>query len=302
MSDRPNDKKPDEPEKRPGWKTPETGGWRTANQPGEQHTWRTPNDPSAKGEGWRVPMLPRDLGVTPEDQGVWHLPRPQDTTYSPEDEGVIATTPDQPPPEAAAPAAPADQTTAPADAPAPVDDTQAEPPAPALEPVEDEDEDNFSMSELVALASLVDNVPSVEVRPAPTPAVDQPATTDQPAAAPDQSEEMAGASDTTAPPVVDPAEYARQQLDRLRKQQAAAEAAAAAQPKAADQPAPAAAATQPAPPISPRPPPPRIRPLPMPANNLPAWARRPAAVKRLPKPRPLQRSQPRRKPPRHSLR
>ncbi len=60
-----------------------------------------------------------------------------------------------------------------------------------LELEDDEDDDSFSMSELVALASLADAVPAVPVEDAPPPK-------------PDDGSDL------------DPAEYARQQMERLR--------------------------------------------------------------------------------------
>ncbi len=96
MSDRPNDQHPDEPEETTD-KLPadqlETGGWRTPQQaatPGERHAWRPPAQaPEASApESWRVPTLPRDLV---DRRGGWHLPKPQDTQYSPEDESVITS-------------------------------------------------------------------------------------------------------------------------------------------------------------------------------------------------------------------
>src|SRR5664279_1540374 len=101
MSDRPNDRKPDEPKNPRAANTP--GGWRTPEQaaPGERHAWRTPEEQNA-AQNLRVPTLPRDLS---EKSGGWHLPQAQDTPYSPEDEIVIA--PETPAPEAPPPSPPA---------------------------------------------------------------------------------------------------------------------------------------------------------------------------------------------------
>src|SRR5690349_21051142 len=129
MSDRPNDNQPDEqessaapPQAEPakasdapagGWRAPQEG-----NAPGERHAWRTAGEtapPAPPPQTWRVPTLPRHLKT--DQTGGWHLPKPKDTKYSPEDESVIA------PPAAEAPAsteapAPAAMTTTAAEAPA----------------------------------------------------------------------------------------------------------------------------------------------------------------------------------------
>ncbi len=255
MSDRPNDNKPDEPENRAGRKTPDSpGGWRVPNQtasPGERHAWRSPSgsqtDAQDQPEGWRVPTLPRDLDVAPGDRGAWHLPQPDDTRYSPDDESVIA-------PESETEISPesTSEVEVPASADASGEEAVQEPvqePAQAsaekgsetaeiatsaqeilpfegdadsatsdastqLEPLDEDEDDSFSMSELVALASLVDNVPSVEVRPAVS-------TSEVSAVSVAGEGEAAGTDDQP----LDPAEYARQQLARLQQpQEASAEA------------------------------------------------------------------------------
>ena len=95
MSDRPNDKQPDEPENSTApaqaaeLSAAAVGALRSRRQrpgsamPGARPT-KTPEPPP---ESWRVPTLPRDL--SPIGSGGWHLPKPQDTRYSPEDESVI---------------------------------------------------------------------------------------------------------------------------------------------------------------------------------------------------------------------
>ena len=202
MSDRPNDRKPDEPENSTGWRKADSpGGWRTpqgATTPDERQAWRTPTE-QQEGERASVPTLPRDLGVTPQNQGAWHLPQPRDTKYTPEDEIAIAPEAAQEPP---AESTESSGEVKPATEPIPSEETQTDKQASTLEPLDEEEDDSFSMSELVALASLVDNVPSVAVQPAPTPA--------EPSA-----EQAAGTSDDAN----DPAAYARRELARLQRLQ-----------------------------------------------------------------------------------
>ncbi|HVU13165.1 MAG TPA: transglycosylase domain-containing protein [Phototrophicaceae bacterium] len=247
MSDRPNDQHPDEPQNSPGQQRP--GGWRTpqqANSPGERHAWRTPEEQQAAAPSVSVPTLPRDLGQQSEQQGGWHLPNPNDTSYSTQDVSLIA--PAEPP--AAAPPAEASATPAVTE-----NETTSQPvipfeetttssaaaPTPALEPLEEEPDDSFSMSELVALASLVDNVPSVEVQPAPaTSSTGQSAPV---AASPTQASQPVSQVAGTAEAPVDPAEYARRELARLQALQPVETAAPAAAPAPtpAETPAPAEA-------------------------------------------------------------
>jgi len=266
MSDRPNDNKPDEPESstaEPKTGSPSGSGWRTPQQtatPSVPSAWRTPapDAPQAPAQTWRVPTLPRDLKS--DKTGAWHLPKAQDTKYSPADEIVItpeapaetpapaATAPTTsepspaaiPPTDAAAPVTPAADTIPPATETdtksqdvlpfdgAQTTDLQAAAPAP-LEPLEEEDDDSFSMSELVALASLVDNVPSVEVQPAPAASASNVQTTTIPPVEPSGSQQVAGTAENEAP--VDPGEYARRELARLQAaQEASSQAPAVAEP------------------------------------------------------------------------
>ncbi|MFN8451839.1 MAG: transglycosylase domain-containing protein [Anaerolineae bacterium] len=219
MSDRPNDRQPDEPED--STTPPATGGWRTPQQaaaPGERHAWRTPDEQAQAQpvETWRVPTLPRDLA---ERRGGWHLPKAQDTQFSPEDESVItAEVPAAPvegekSPETTANAAPTDAETRAQDV-LPFEDSAEH--TPVLEEADEDEEDSFSMSELVALASLVDHAPSVEVHQA------QPTSATTAEAAPPAevgasgSVQVAGTAEESAP--VDAAEYARRELARLQGQ------------------------------------------------------------------------------------
>ncbi len=218
MSERPNDKQTDEPEKRA---SNARGGWRTPNDastPRERNNWRTPEaqtpeDAVTPSESWRVPTLPRDLDVQSERRGSWHLPNPNDTPYSSESESVI--TPDS---GTQAQAAPADSSTTESGGETlgqdvlPFDGEEVE--SQPLEAADDEEDDNFSMSELVALASLVDHAPSVEVEQShSTSEVPAAQPAEEPAAAA-AGEQVAGTADGNQP--VDPAEYARRELARLQ--------------------------------------------------------------------------------------
>ncbi|MEP7291689.1 MAG: transglycosylase domain-containing protein, partial [Chloroflexota bacterium] len=217
MPDRPNDKNTDEPEKRAA--NP-SGGWRSPNEtsaPGERNAWRTPGEEETPSESWRVPTLPRDLDVKSERQGAWHLPQPGDTPYSPDHESVIT-------PESTQQPAAADGETIEQEV-LPFDGSNSE--SQGLEALDEDEDDSFSMSELVALASLVDNVPSVEVQPSHS-------TSEVPAVS--ATEQAAGTADGNQP--LDPAEYARRELARLQAQN---DQAAAVQP---DQPAAASATPQ----------------------------------------------------------
>ncbi len=223
MAERPNDKRPDEPvNPNSGWRTP-----KQAAAPEERHAWRPANEDSTAANSLRVPTLPRDLDAN--QPGGWHVPQPQDTTISPEDVSeIVAPTEDQvsaPTEDKVAPAGEAE--TQPGDV-LPFDGAVTAAPSPepeastALEPVEEDEDDSFSMSELVALASLVDHVPSVEVQPARSvPASSQ------------LAEPVAGTSDSDD--ALDAAAYARRELERLQA------------PPTTSQPSVAVAAAEPAP-------------------------------------------------------
>lgn len=168
MSDQPStpiEKIPDEPEF--------TGGWGKPKVPGG---WQQPEGKEKPKEesGWRVPTLPTTLKPEPEDEGVWHLPAPEDTIYTPEDKIEIAIPAGETPPEPEAvlqptPSAPEDLV---ADSSLlPFDEGAAETAAPVKTQPTEEDEDDFdtfSMSELVALASLVETAPKASITPGET--------------------------------------------------------------------------------------------------------------------------------------
>lgn len=220
MSDRPNDTQPDEPENSTDLRS--TGGWRTPQEaeasqeaaaPGERYAWRAPDEEPKPLETWSVPMLPRDLA---ERQGGWHLPKPQDTRFSPEDESVITSevpavvVDAQPSTDATGDVPPADAETKAQDV-LPFEDSADQ--TPMLEAADEDEDDSFSMSELVALASLVDHAPSVEVQPALSPAPSAESAPPAEAEAAD-SGQVAGTAEQDE--VVDPAEYARRELERLQ--------------------------------------------------------------------------------------
>jgi len=270
MSDRPNNpnkqNNPPEGQTGGGWQQPNAnagGGWRvpqrTPTPEGEFQQPKTPPIETRTSGSWRVPTLPRDLEIQPEESGAWHRPKPEDTTFSDDDQSVVA--PDQiddaliPPggefitadasqaaPVIAQSEAPADEadeavTVLPFDA---EGELAAEvTAAQSLDYVdEDDDDESFSMSELIALASLVDNQKPQPTMPAPV----AEAATDANDPAAYAREQLAllqaqqtnsttgafieGATNageaTSAEPAVtetDAAAYARQQLERLTESQ-----------------------------------------------------------------------------------
>jgi membrane peptidoglycan carboxypeptidase len=87
MSDKPSN---DKPEIKGAWKQPErTGGWTIPQQ----------ETSDAQAGGWKVPAMPPELSATPAREGTWHLPRPEDTRFGPEDEVEIGDTTAPPRPE-----------------------------------------------------------------------------------------------------------------------------------------------------------------------------------------------------------
>ncbi|NDJ63370.1 MAG: hypothetical protein GYB67_19775, partial [Chloroflexi bacterium] len=214
MSDRPNTPdSPDDPKRRSGWYRPAAPG-----------SWRTPESPETPaGGGWRVPdaAQPRDasfveptpspaetLTAEPDASGAWHLP--PDAAQD-EAESAAATPTDTEPAPAEPPAAEpvtvlpfdelggfgmtSDVLEGQADS---QDDQAAEAPQTGIEYFgedDDDDDDGFSMSELVALASLVDS-PTLEPQP-----------------------------ETPVPSAATPAEYARLAWERVRAEREAEAAA-----------------------------------------------------------------------------
>ncbi|MCK6576991.1 MAG: penicillin-binding protein [Anaerolineae bacterium] len=202
MSDRPNDRNSEGAERRSGWHVPDkTGRTSVPEQPEPQSAWRTSS-------------LPRDLSVEPETRGAWHLPKPEDTKYTPEDEIAIPAEESAPPVEQPAEAeesllpfeVESQSSPPPAAAPAALSDSQRA--AAILELMDDDEEDDsFSMSELIALASLADAASGG--------AVHEETQTDAGA-------RISGATDEFD--ASDPAAYARRQLEMLQKSAADASA------------------------------------------------------------------------------
>ncbi len=218
MSDNPSkkdDRKADG-KSRTGWYTPQT----TTIEPVIESPSRTQT-----GSGWRVPALPQNLPAQPQNKGDWHLPRPEDTVFTEESETEI--TPER---KQVIESRPEDfleslqlgtdsQTSAPTEAAPIVEPTTEKTDSQSLLDLElsnvvkdtgveadDEDDDAFSMSELIALSSLVEKSPPSTIVPkAPSETGAQPAevTGPQPATATTATSE-------------DPADYARRQLEALQ--------------------------------------------------------------------------------------
>ncbi|MBC7812366.1 MAG: penicillin-binding protein, partial [Burkholderiales bacterium] len=203
MSDRPtndNSEASDQTELKGGWQKPSTpGGWRTPT--------KEPEAPETGG--WRVVQaLPADLEQTPQQSGIWHLPKPEDTIFTPEDEikiGASGTEVVTGGESAAAEAQPATYQV-----------EMVAHPAATPEAEEEEIEPQFSMSELVALASLVEDQPQVEVLPG------------EQAPSPEQTLASEAGAETEAPD--DPGAYARRQLEALERASQSAPAAPAPAP------------------------------------------------------------------------
>jgi len=255
MTDRPGNKTdsiPEQPKITGGWRKPSdvSGGWRVPE-----------SKPAA--EGWRVPAMPADLDVEPESEGTWHLPAPEDTIFSPEDQlevsperaeivearpedmllqlepaGEPAATESTPTQEAVQQAVETDEATGASAA-------VSEPSTPTAAEVsqlgnlleleaeedkslelqeEEDDEGAFSMSELMALSSLVENQGAPSIVPTSTQDV-----------VPASPAEQALLGGTGAQPAAtdDPAAYARKQLELLSGKSGAQPAAAAPAPSAA---------------------------------------------------------------------
>jgi membrane peptidoglycan carboxypeptidase len=190
MSDRPIDES-----------TPAGGGWRTTGPSSEPPAEPAPPDPEpaqSSSELWRTvgtrdtaswqrvsereqqpePEAVAEAEPRPEAAGIWR--RPDGSTLAP-----VAEEPETGAAEAAQAETETDEAAEAVDEEAPAGVLPFE------QDEDDEDDDSFSMSELVALASLADAAPAVPIEDAPPPKPD---------------EHMG----------LDPAEYARQQMERLR--------------------------------------------------------------------------------------
>ena len=143
-------------------------GWRKPQTPG---TWREPEQ-EEKPVGWRLSALPEDLSEQPAQEGEWHLPSPEDTTFKPEDKIEI-----RPEDEMNLPATAEKVDVPPEDALAAPEDSLPAEQKPALVAPEDlmymiehldeqEEEDDFNtvgFQELIALASLAETETSGNV-------------------------------------------------------------------------------------------------------------------------------------------
>ncbi len=182
---------PDEPEFTGGWGKPKpaTGGW---HEPVKEEVRET--------GGWRVPAIPANLEAAPTSEGAWHQPRPEDTIFTPEDEIEMGDAETAPAPETFGGLV--DE----------ADETEAA-----------DDDSAFSMSELVALASLAEEAPQPSIMPGVVPTPESPAAVateaEDPAAyARRQLEMLSGQPAEAAGEAIteeDPAAYARRQLEQL---------------------------------------------------------------------------------------
>ncbi len=175
------------------------------------------------GSGWRVPTLPQNMPAQPQNQGDWHLPRPEDTVFTeeseteitperkqviesrPEDflEGLqLSATEDSTPTQTTPITEPdSDKTDSQSLLDLELNDLVK---ATGADEDDEDDADAFSMSELIALSSLVEQSPKSTIVPKATGV-----TGSQPA-------EVTG-TQTAAPDAADdPAAYARRQLEALQ--------------------------------------------------------------------------------------
>lgn len=232
MSNRPDNPSPPSGD-RSGWRTPESK---------DQWFKPEPSQLSAQSGGWRVPgsqKAPEREGVPveefetkPESSGGWHLPGGDilpidDTTpaaQSAVEEAPVAEAVLPPDGEPIDAAPVTEEDTSPVEVlpfEGAVPGTMEDPDATAvverdeLEPLDEDDDDDetFSMSELVALASLVDT-PQPASEQAPSDPAEYARRELQRLAAQAQPER-----DEEAPGTDDPAEYARRQLELLRDEE-----------------------------------------------------------------------------------
>jgi membrane peptidoglycan carboxypeptidase len=67
---------------------PNQSGWHT---PREASPWQPTEQPTQPTVGWRtMKALPDDMDTAPEKRGDWHLPQESDTTFSPSDEIAVS--------------------------------------------------------------------------------------------------------------------------------------------------------------------------------------------------------------------
>jgi membrane peptidoglycan carboxypeptidase len=198
-----SDKPPETPDADGGWHKPETPG-----------AWREPEQPQDPTAGWRVPAIPRDLEEEMVESGEWHVPNPEDTIFTEEDEIEIGNRPEDELMETSPPDE--EEELAPEDLMMLIEEDE-----------EDDDFDTLGMSELVALASLAEegeDVVTVSASESPIPAsMSLPAEEDAEEAEVIADEMLSPAERviihaTELPATadgVDAAEYARQQMAQL---------------------------------------------------------------------------------------
>lgn len=233
MSNRPDNPSPPSGD-RSGWRTPESR---------DQWFRPEPSQTGAQSGGWRVPGSQKaperegtpveEFETTPESTGGWHLPGgnilPIDDTTpgtASEESDVVVAEAVLPPDGEPIAAESAEDTTEEDTSPVEVlpfegvvPGTMEDPDATAvverdeLEPLDEEDDDEtFSMSELVALASLVDTPQQQATDQAPSDPAEYARRELQRLA----SQTGPTRDDEEAPGTDDPAEYARRQLELLR--------------------------------------------------------------------------------------
>jgi hypothetical protein len=59
--------------------------------------WRAPVESAEPVTGWRVPTLPTSMDVVPDQEGDWHLPQPEDTTFTSDDVSEVIGVVERPP-------------------------------------------------------------------------------------------------------------------------------------------------------------------------------------------------------------
>lgn len=196
MSDKPSN---DKPEIKGGWKLPEKpGGWKVPQQ----------ETSDAQAGGWKVPAMPPELSVTPAREGTWHLPRPEDTRFGPEDEVEISTTA-APRPEDVDYLDEEDETAEPQEAPEDLSDLES----------------YSGLGDLVAsLTTLIESQPKPQIMPGADEEETEPPrviedTDDFDFSGPAQAErealEQAVSSESTE---INAADYARQRVDWLAEE------------------------------------------------------------------------------------
>src|SRR5690606_26734274 len=135
-----------QPENEPSGDREYTGGW---TRPTKAGGWQVPDEKTRpQTGGWRrVRAMPSDLETTPSTEGVWHLPKPEDTPFTPEDEIQIT--------QAAAAVRPEDMMFADAQAEAEEEDTAEAVEEEVLEELVEDLEAYSGLGELVATLSAV---------------------------------------------------------------------------------------------------------------------------------------------------